>query len=225
MIMTDDKNLKSKGDDDKGADLDKNEKSKSKPFDSSTIGDDDFEKIFDDPRLFKHKRFKELNEAAQKAKELEKSEAERQEKELEKNKKFQELADKYKTERDEANKKVQQSLIDNQITLHASKSGIVDIDAALKLIDRTNIKIDDNGTVTGVEDSVKSLLESKSYLKGNQNNITIGNATNPSGTSAVKKFTLSQIQDPKFYQENQKDILEAYKTPGAIIDDTQQTPA
>ncbi|MBN2262638.1 MAG: hypothetical protein JW735_06990 [Prolixibacteraceae bacterium] len=177
------------------------------------------EKVFDDPRLWTHPRFKSLNERAKKADELEKAQSEAEEKRLQEAKKFEELANKRAQERDEVKSKYTQSLQDNRIITEATKIGVVDIEAVLKLVDRSNIRIDDNGIATGVVEAVQALVTDKPYLKGKAN-VTIGSPTNPGADAdnQPKKFKLSQLQDATFYRDNEKDIAEAYKA-GLIEDD------
>lgn len=179
------------------------------------------EKVFDDPRLWTHPRFKSLNERAKKADALEKAQSEAEEKRMAEAKKFEELATKRAQERDDFKGKFQQSLQDNRIIQEAMKIGVVDTDAVLKLIDRTNIHIDDNGTTIGVIEAVQSLVSSKPYLKG-KNNVTIGSGTNPGADSSnnVRTFKLSQLQNAQFYRDNEKEIMLAYKA-GKIEDDTR----
>ena len=177
------------------------------------------EKVFDDPRLWQHPRFKSLNERAKKASVLEKAQKVAEEKSLADNKKFEELATKRETERDAVQSKYTSSIQDNRIITEASKVGVVDIEAVLKLVDRANIAIDDNGNVTGAVEAVQALLTAKPFLKGKAAT-TIGSATNPGADSdtIVKKFKLSQLNDPVFYKANEKEIAEAYKA-GLIEDD------
>ena len=186
----------------------------------TTNGENTFdEKVFDDPRLWTHPRFKSLNERAKLADKLEKEKSEAEEKQLAEAKKFEELATKRAQERDEATTKLQQAIQDNRIITEATKIGVVDVEAVLKLVDRANITVDANGNVTGIVEALNALVTSKPYLKGKAA-VTIGSATNPGADSeGIKKFKLSQIQNPAFYREHEKEILEAYKT-GQIEDDT-----
>lgn len=182
------------------------------PFDVSKIGDEDFNKIFDDPRLYKHTRFKSLNERANKLTEFEQKMADEEKKKLEEQGKFKELAEKSQQEAEAIKNKYNEAVINNSIILEATKIGVADSDAVLKLIDRKDIKLGDDGSVTGVADAIKGLLEAKPFLKGSGNNTTIGSGTNPSGQSATgKRFKLSQIQDPAFYRANEADIMQAQK--------------
>lgn len=180
------------------------------------------EKVFDDPRLWTHPRFKQLNERAKKADELEKAQSEAEEKRLAEAKKFEELATKRAQERDELKGKFTSSLQDNRITIEAAKVGVVDIEAVLKLVDRSKISVADDGTVTGAVEAVQALVASKPYLKG-KSGTTIGSPTNPGADAdnQAKRFKLSQLQNHAFYQEHEKDILEAQKL-GLIEDDLSQ---
>lgn len=185
-------------------------------------GEDTFdESVFDNPKLWTHPRFKSLNERAKKADELERAMKDANESKLAESKKFEELATLRANERDEAVSKYKSSLQDNKIITEASKIGVVDIEAVLRLVDRSSITIDDNGNVNGAAEAVQALLSTKAYLKG-KSNVTIGSPTNPGsdGANQPKKFTLSQIQDTTFYREHEKEILEAYRT-GNIEDDRQ----
>lgn len=177
------------------------------------------EKVFDDPRLWQHPRFKSLNERAKKADLLEKQQAEAEENRLAEAKKFEELANKRATERDTIASKYTASQQDNRIISEASKVGVVDIETVLKLVDRSAIHVDENGVVTGAVEAVQALLAAKPFLKGKATT-KIGSDTNPGDDTdtGAKKFKLSQIQNPVFYREHEKDILAAYKA-GLIEDD------
>lgn len=192
-------------------------------LDLSKIGDEDFSKIFDDPRLWKHPRFSTLNERAKKADEYEATQKQAEEETLKKKGEFETLAKKAQDERDEWKNKYTTAQIDNSIQAEAAKAGVVDLEAVLKLIDRNNLKVGDDGKVVGVEEAVKSLLEGKPYLKGKPGVTKVGNATNPGeNTDNLKRFKLSQLQDPVFYRANEKDIEEARKH-GLIENDLNQS--
>lgn len=180
-------------------------------FDAKKLGDDDFNKVFDDPRIFNHPRFKSLNERAKKLDEFEKAEEARKAEEMKKKGEFEALAKTESEKREAAELKLKNALIDNKITVEATKNGAGDVEAVLKLIDRSTVSIDDSDAITGVEDAVKALLENKPYLKGSSSNTVIGSETNPGANqnSGIKKFKMSEIQDVTFYQANEKDILAA----------------
>jgi len=206
----------------KGADPSKTENPATPAFEPSKLGDEDFSKIFEDPRLYNHSRFKSLNDRAKKAEEYEANDKKRQEEEMTKKGEFEKLA---KTKEEEANKakaELQTERVNNRIFTEATKSGVVDLEAVIKLINRDSIKTADDGTVTGIAEAVKELLDSKPYLKGD-GRVTVGSGTNPGDAAAagLKRFKHSQIQDTAFYRENEKDILASIKA-GLVEDDLQK---
>lgn len=209
--------VNNQGDDQSRNDLNKNGTGQSQTFDLSKIGDEDFKKVFDDPRLWQHSRFNSLRERAKQADALEKEKAEAEKARMEEQGKFKELAELKSKEADDLRAKVTQATIDNKIIALATKAGVVDTEAVLKLIDRSGIKVDGE-TIEGVDVAIKGLLETKPYLKGNTN-LNIGSGSAPNNQNATAKhFKLSQLQDPVFYRANEKDIEQASKL-GFIEDD------
>lgn len=207
---------KIKSDDSKKAD-----KELKTQFDPNKLSDGDFKKVFDDPRVWEHKRFKELNETAKAGKDALKKLEELEEAKLEEEGKFKELAEKARQRAEEAEKTLQDRIIDNALQAEAVKQGAVDLEAVLKLVDRQTIEYKD-GDVIGHDKAVTSLIEGKPYLKNAQPS-NIGSPTQPSNeATGVKKFTLSQLQDPKFYEENEEDVLQSMRT-GNVIDDMSVT--
>ena len=55
-------------------------------------------------------------------------------------------------------------LIAADVRAKGAALGLVDADTALLLIDKSKIKVDDKGVVTGTEDALKALQASKAYL-------------------------------------------------------------
>lgn len=196
-----------------GNDPNKNGTGTGTTFDVSKVGDEDFNKVFDDPRLWKHPRFKSLSDRAKEADTLKEKEAEAEKQRLIEQGKFKEVAETEKKNAESFKNKYQQAVVDNQILAEASKAGVVDVEAIKALIERKDIKLNDDGTVSGVGEAVKALLASKPYLKGKPNaNLEIGSGSAPNNQNATgKRFKLSQIQDPVFYRANEKDILESVK--------------
>jgi hypothetical protein len=192
-------------------------------FDPSKIGDEDFDKIFDDPRVWKHPRFSKLNERAKKADQFEEQQQKEKEAKLLEEKKYQELIAEKDKQIAALAEKQKGSQLEGKIQSIAQTNGVVDVEAVLKLIDRTNIKFNDDGTITGVEEAVKSLLESKPYLKGTNNKI-IGGGSNPGEQpGSARKFKLSELQDARFYRENNKngEVDKAFKL-GLVENDLPQ---
>ena len=182
------------------------------PFDASKLSDDDFEKVFGDKRLFNHPRFKSLSEKAKKADELEKAQQEAEKAKLAEQGKYKELADQAALEATELKTKLINTTIDNKIIAEASKIGVVDVEAVKTLLNRKDIKVEDDGTVTGVAEAIKSLLAEKKYLAG-KGQPNLGGGTNPGNdaTTTGQRFKLSQLQDPAFYRANEAAIAQAMK--------------
>lgn len=184
-------------------------------FDPSTLSDEDFNKLYEDNRLYRHPRFKSLSERAKKADDLEKAQSEAERKALEEQGKWKELAEKNAADAKASAEKLQQVTVNSKIQSEAAKLGIVDTEAAVILLDRSKITVNEDGTVTGAEDALKALLEAKPYLKGGAPNTPdVGSGSNPSPgqtPEGTKKFKLSQLQDHKFFTENEKDIQAALK--------------
>lgn len=207
--MTDDKTPATpvvKDDTAKVADPDKTD---SAGLDLTKITDEDFGKIFEDERLWKHERFKKLNLKAKKADELEqKLEAQRQQ-ELEKNQEWQKLAEERQQKIEALQNQYNTEKLNNTIQAEATKQGAIDAETVLKLIDQSSIKVTENG-VEGVSEAVSKLLEQKPFLAG-KTNTSVGKGTNPVGEGefAPKKFKASQLKDATFFRENEKEITKA----------------
>lgn len=195
-----------------------NDNSQNSAFDPAKVSDADFVKVFDDPRIFQHTRFKDLNDQAKKAKEYEAKEQKAKEEKLLEDKKYTELLAEKERQLADLTSKNQTSNINQRILIEAQKASVVDSDAVLQLIDRSTITLNDDGTVAGVEEAIKKLLESKPYLKGtgSQTNVEIGSPTAPgqdNNNGQVKRFKHSQIQKmtPEEYAANEKDIQAAMR--------------
>lgn len=101
----------------------------------------------------------------------------------------------------------QERIVNYEVRLQAAKMGIVDPDAAAKLLDWSELEYDDAGAPTNVEDLLSDLLKAKPYLKAQGRTVTSGGATNPSrstttsqGTAAeyVNRLERSQLSDHEY---------------------------
>lgn len=180
----------------------------SKGFDPSSLKDDDFAKLYDDPRLYKHTRFKELTERAAKAKEYEEAEEKRKQEEMVKKGEWEKLAKQKDDELTSLKAKVRDGAIKAAIQAAASKKGIQDIDAAFLLANKSNVTVNDDGTVSGAAEAIEALAKERSYLL-TVNRSTVGSPTNPGNPGTNGKFKMSQLQDPTFYREHEKEIRQA----------------
>lgn len=190
-------------------------------FDPSKLNDEEYAKFFDDPRAFKHERFKSLNDRAKKADEYEAAQTEAERKKLEDEKKFEELSTNLKSENETLKQQAQTLKIDISIQGLLVKEKVIDSNAALKLIDRSLITVDKDGSVSGADKAIEALKASSPYLFGEGGTTSLGNdGGNPKvdPNASGKKFKLSQIQDHEFFQKNRDEILAAQRA-GNIEDD------
>lgn len=200
--------------------------------DPSTMTPDQLTAALNDPKvlensaLWNHPRIKELRDGAAKAKQLEQAQNDAATKKLEDDKKWEELAGKHKGDLEGANKTITSLRQDQALTNELVKVGVKDLDAALKLIDRSKLTTDDaSGKVTGVDEAIAALKTDKDYLFTQGGGATtVGASTNPGapGTQTPGgtqfKFKRSQLADPTFYAANRKEIVEAMQK-GLIEDD------
>ncbi len=158
-------------------------------------------------------RFKQLNDKAKTADALQKAADDAEKKRLEDEGKWQELANKNASTAEQ----YKTAALNSKVEAVAAKLGSVDPEAVAALIDKSNINIDDNLTVSGVDEAVNALKESKPYLfsnnNGNNSAPRVVSPTNPgTGNNTGYKFTMSQIKDQKFYQEHRKEIGDALRS-------------
>jgi len=94
----------------------------------------------------------------------------------------------------------------------AAKLGIIDPDAAFRLLDTEALGDD----LSGVGVALQELLKAKPYLKGVPPMVSPTNPANP--MRQPQMFTRSQLRDTKFFAENQEAIMQAMKD-GRILDE------
>lgn len=201
---------------------------KTNEVDLKTLSGDQLAQVLENKELWNLPRVKELREKAAQADKLIKAQSDAEEKTLTEQKKFEELAIKKGDELTKAQQQVQKLTIDNALTAALYKENVVDVDGALKLANRDKITITEDGSISGVEDTVNALKTDKSYLfnagTGKPNNV--GSPTNPNNANDQNggnaKFKRSQIT-PSFYQANAKAINEAYAA--GLVEDDGPAPA
>lgn len=191
----------------------------------AAVPGDDLAKLLDDPKilensaLWNHPRIKELREAKAQLTKHQSEAQKQQEKALEDNKKFEELA----TQRGDSVAKLEGQIkdmsINQALTSQLVPAGVIDIDGALKLVDKSNITIDESGQVQGLDEALASLKTDRPYLFTGENTppapTPVGAGSNPGNGGGVPgapmKFKQSQLSDPAFYKANRDAILEAQR--------------
>lgn len=191
-------------------------------LDLKTATADQLTDILENPAFWNLPRVKELREAKDQLKTLEEEKSAQEEKALKDQNKFKELAEKLSKEKEELQNNFQKLSMDQTLSMQLQKEGVVDLEAGLALIDRSQIEQKD-GKLVGVENAIKNLKEGKAYLFNGQGQSgqSLGTATNNNGgegSGGQVKFKRSQLKDPAFYAEHREDILKAQKA-GLIEDD------
>ena len=132
-----------------------------------------------------------LRSTEAKAKELDDLKAKLEADKLSETEKLQKQLATLQSEHDNAIRAAQERTINYEVRLQAAQMGIVDPDAAARLLDWSQIEYDDNGAPTNVNDLLKNLLKTKSYLAGKAQVQTSGGATNPSRSTTTAPQALS----------------------------------
>jgi hypothetical protein len=118
-----------------------------------------------------------------KLKAFEDEEAKRQQATLSEQQKLEKKLADLQSQHDNALRASQERLIQYEVRLQAASLGIVDPDAATKLVDWAAIDYDDAGNPTNLDKLLKDLLKAKPYLAGRAAS-TSGGATNPGRTAS-----------------------------------------
>jgi hypothetical protein len=184
-------------------------------FDPSKLTQDQLNKVLENQELWKNPRLAGLLDADKQLKQLQKDKETQTEQQLTEQKKFQELAEKRAGDLTKAQETIQTMRIDQALTNKLVKDNVVDLDGALKLVDRSKLAVDDNGQVTGVDEALGSLKTDRAYLFTSGGTPppapSVGNPSNPqapAGGSGQFKFKESQLT-PEFYKAHAVEINEA----------------
>jgi hypothetical protein len=79
---------------------------------------------------------------------------------------------------------LQARTLEYEVKLCAARLGVVDYDAAYRLLDLKQVEFDDDGKPTNVEKVLKELITKKPYLAGSTGNISPGNHAKNHGGDA-----------------------------------------
>lgn len=101
-----------------------------------------------------------------------------------------------------------------EVATVATRLGIVDPDAAYRLVDLSKLEYGEDGKPKNVEAVLKEMIGQKPYLVGSGTSATNAARGNPGS----KTFTKSQIEDRKFWEANRDEILKAMAE-GRIVED------
>ncbi|MEZ0396827.1 MAG: phage scaffolding protein [Anaerolineales bacterium] len=112
---------------------------------------------------------------------------------------------------------LQARTLEYEVKLHAARLGVVDPEAAYRLLDLKQIEFDEDGKPMNLEKVLKELVTKKPYLVGATN---AASPMNPAQgrVSGQQVFTRSQLRDPKFFAANREAIMQAMRE-GRILED------
>lgn len=199
---------------------------KSAKVDLKKLTPEQLEEVLSNDGIFNTPRLKELVQANRELKKLKDEQAKRDEEALVEQNKFKELAEKRGGEVETLRKQLQDTVVNQAFTNKLVNEKVVDLDGALKLIDRANVKVDENGNVSGVDEAIEALKSGKSYLfekSGEESNnngggqtTTVGTASNTqNGNSQGGKMSFKRSEiaamTPEEYQTNRDAILRAQR--------------
>lgn len=146
-------------------------------------------------------KFADYNDLKAKATEYEKQLEEKRLSELGEQERLQEIARKHEEEKQslaqqlaDLQTRVQQERITNEFIKVATGHNVAYIDDALKLADLSAISIGEDGQVDGIEDVIKTLVESKPFLVAKAAPKPVGQPSNgaPESTDKTKEQLLEE---------------------------------
>lgn len=181
------------------------------PQDLSKLTGDQLTKVLENPEFWNMPRIKTMLSKVAAAEKLEADNLKANEDKLVADKKFEELATQRGTEAESLKKQIQDMTINQSLTNKLVAEKVIDIDGALKLIDRDKLSVDGNGNVVGADEALASLKTDRAYLftaSGTTTGPTVGTPSNPAppaGGSTQFKFKESQIT-PAFYNEHKAEL-------------------
>lgn len=192
-------------------------------FDPTALTPEQLNQVLEkNPEIWKTDRLAGLRDKAKKFDDAEAAKSAAEQKALEEQGKFKELSEKQAAENAALKQQLKDATVNQALTNKLAPLGVVDLEGALKLIDRSKIEVGEDGAVTGLDEAIEALKTGKAYLfnKGGSTT-TVGTPSNPGnggGTSGPAKFKRSQLRDSKFYNEHRDEILKA-QAAGEIEDD------
>jgi len=126
-------------------------------------------------------------------------------------------AEEAETKLTQAQKQTQDRINRYEVQLQASRLGIVDPDAAVKLLDWDTLEYAQDGTPKDVDAALKALLADRPYLAAAQqqqrpaSQASATNGATRQATPGSRTYQRAELDDYAFYSKNREDIQLAYK--------------
>lgn len=109
-----------------------------------------------------------------------------------------------------------------EIAVASQKLGIVDPDAAYRLLDRDALEFDDAGEPTNTERVLTALLKARPFLQAAAGPPVVSGTTNSAsrarGPEGARIYRASELSDPAFFRAHREDIGRAMNE-GRVISD------
>lgn len=161
------------------------------------------------------KRLKSYEDAEQQSRDAQLSETERLKKQ------HADLQAKYDTEV----RQMQERVIRYEVQAQAHKIGIIDPDAAVRLLDWSDLEYDEDGTPNNAEKLLKELLKNKPYLKAPEPAQQQAETPNPAQPAAQQRPPAvpamnpgrTQIASPTQTPPGQKPRIPRFSDPGVFV--------
>jgi Phage minor structural protein GP20 len=191
-----------------------------KGFDFSQIGDDELPKLLEDPRLWKLPRIQELREKAKVAKEYEAEKAKREQDELTKKGKFDEVLSQKDSRIKELEDQLNGTSLDNLLRAELQKAGVKNIEAGLRMFDKSGLKVNESGQIEGFDQALESFKKLAPELL-TSTNASVGTGTNPANPKTGEPIKMSNVRDPRWFNDpaNAQTIRDIQTGKIAIVQD------
>jgi hypothetical protein len=175
------------------------------PAAGKTFTQEELDRIISERLQREREKYKDYDALKQKAAEFDKL----QESQLSEQEKLQKRLAELEREKESWQRERQERTLKYETMLTASRLGIVDPEAAYRLLDLSKLEFAEDGTPKNLEQALKELIKAKPYLAGAPA-VTGGSPANPAtGQQRGGTFTLSQINDYRFWQQHRDEILQA----------------
>lgn len=102
----------------------------------------------------------------------------------------------------------QERTLKYETMLAASRLGIVDPEAAYRLLDLAKLEFDEDGNPRNLDKALQELLKAKPYLAGHAAAVA-GSPTNPVTGQQRGAFLAEQLNDYQFWRQHREEILRA----------------
>ena len=186
-------------------------------FDPAKLTQEEINQVLEkNPLIWKTDRLAGLRDKASKYEKAELDRQEAEKKALADQGKFKDLSEQQAQTIENLQKQIQDGKKTGELTAKLLPLGVIDLEGALKLVDRSKIEISEDGVISGVDEAIEALKTDRAYLfNASQGKPSVGAATNPAnagGTGEPPKYKASQMRGPEgaeFYKANREDILKA----------------